>query len=483
METVVQIAAVCLAAAILGAVLRQHSPETAAVLGLAVCAVVGVLLLRGLAEVLDMLEELAAAGGLPEGLFTPLVKTLGIALVSRLGGEICRPGRGTGGHGGGAGYGGGLRGGAGVPAPGPGGMGAVEDAGMRKSMLILLLAWWLVAPTWGAELPREVRDALPAAAEEITEELEDPASLSEGLSRLWDRALGYVEEAVRQSIGGGVVLLAAAVLCALTEECMDAAGGKVHFVPMAGALAITLAAAGSVKTMMGLGQETVEELNTFSKALLPTLSAAVAASGGIVSASVRQVATIFFVDLLLSLIRGLLLPLVYFYVAAAAADAMLPGRRLAGISTAIRKGTVWLLTGALALFTLYLTVSGAAAGSADTVTARLARSAVGVLPVVGSILADAADSVLAGAGAVKNTVGAAGLLAVLAVCLLPLVRLGVQYLVYKAAAFLAGILGAEQLTGLIDALGGAFGLIFGMTGACGLLLLISISSALGVVTG
>lgn len=279
---------------------------------------------------------------------------------------------------------------------------------MRKSMLILLLAWWLVAPTWGAELPREVRDALPAAAEEITEELEDPASLSEGLSRLWDRALGYVEEAVRQSIGGGVVLLAAAVLCALTEECMDAAGGKVHFVPMAGALAITLAAA---------------------------------------------------------------------------ADAMLPGRRLAGISTAIRKGTVWLLTGALALFTLYLTVSGAAAGSADTVTARLARSAVGVLPVVGSILADAADSVLAGAGAVKNTVGAAGLLAVLAVCLLPLVRLGVQYLVYKAAAFLAGILGAEQLTGLIDALGGAFGLIFGMTGACGLLLLISISSALGVVTG
>ena len=81
METVVQIAAVCLAAAILGAVLRQHSPETAAVLGLAVCAVVGVLLLRGLAEVLDMLEE---------GLFTPLVKTLGIALVSRLGGEICR---------------------------------------------------------------------------------------------------------------------------------------------------------------------------------------------------------------------------------------------------------------------------------------------------------------------------------------------------------------------------------------------------------
>ena len=353
---------------------------------------------------------------------------------------------------------------------------------MKKGVLLLLLLWALTVPAWGTELPREVRDALPAAAEDITEHMDDPASLSEGLSLLWERACGYLTDALRESVSGGVMLLAA-VLCALTEECMDAAGGKVHFVPMAGALAVTLAAAGSVRTMMGLGQETVEELNTFSKALLPTLSAAVAASGGIISASVRQVATVFFVDLLLSLIRGLLLPLVYFYVAAAAADAMLPGRHLAGISTAIRKGTVWLLTGALALFTLYLTVSGAAAGSADTVTARLARGAVGVLPVVGSILADAADSVLAGAGAVKNTVGVAGLLAVLAVCLLPLVRLGAQYLVYKAAAFLAGVLGAERLTGLIDALGGAFGLIFGMTGACGLLLLISISSALGVVTG
>ena len=207
---------------------------------------------------------------------------------------------------------------------------------------------------------------------------------------------------------------------------------------------------------MGLGQETVEELNTFSKALLPTLSAAVAASGGILSASVRQVATVFFVDLLLSLIRGLLLPLVYFYVAAAAADAMLPGRHLAGISTAIRKGTVWLLTGALALFTLYLTVSGAAAGSADTVTARLARGAVGYCRWWAASWPTRRHRTGPG-GSVRNTVGVAGLLAVLAVCLLPLVRLGTQYLVYKAAAFLAGVLGAERLTGLIDALGGASG--------------------------
>lgn len=359
---------------------------------------------------------------------------------------------------------------------------------MKKVLFCLTLLLLCLDCAWAAELPDSVKDAVPPEAADILPEMDTSAShetLWQGLGDLWHSACAYVRTALETQASGAALLLGVVLLCSLAESCLAAADSPCvpRYVSVAGALAITLVAAGDFHRMMGLGVETMSQLEVFSKALLPTLSAAVAASGGIVSASVRQVATIFFVDLLLSLIRGLLLPLVYFYVAAAAADAMLPGRRLAGISRAIRKGTVWLLTGALALFTLYLTVSGAAAGSADTVTARLARSAVGVLPVVGSILADAADSVLAGAGAVKNTVGAAGLLAVLAVCLLPLVRLGVQYLVYKAAAFLAGILGAEQLTGLIDALGGAFGLIFGMTGACGLLLLISISSALGVVTG
>ena len=353
---------------------------------------------------------------------------------------------------------------------------------MKKVILLLLLLWALTVPAWGTELPREVRDALPAAAEDITEHMDDSASFSEGLSLLWERACGYLTDALRESVSGGVLLLAAAVLCALTEECMDAAGGKVHFVPMAGALAVTLAAAGSVRTMMGLGQETVEELNTFSKALLPTLSAAVAASGGILSASVRQVATVFFVDLLLSLIRGLLLPLVYFYVAASAADAMLPGNPLKRIAAGIKKVVTWALTAALVLFTGYLTISGAAATSADALTLQVTRTVISTaVPVVGGIISQASGSVLSGAGLLKNSIGIFGMLAVLATCLTPFLRMAMQYLLYKVTAFLAGTAGSGVLVELIQALGSAFGLVLGMVGACAVLLLISITSSVSVV--
>ena len=56
---------------------------------------------------------------------------------------------------------------------------------MKKAILLLLLLWALTVPAWGTELPREVRDALPAAAEDITEHMDDSASFSEGLSLLW----------------------------------------------------------------------------------------------------------------------------------------------------------------------------------------------------------------------------------------------------------------------------------------------------------
>ncbi len=62
------------------------------------------------------------------------------------------------------------------------------------------------------------------------------------------------------------------------------------------------------------------------------------------------------------------------------------------------------------LFTGYLTLSGAVSTSADALTVQATRSAVGAMPVVGRILSDAAGSVLAGAGVVKNAIGVFGLL-------------------------------------------------------------------------
>ncbi len=358
---------------------------------------------------------------------------------------------------------------------------------MRKIWIIFLLLWCM-APAYGAEIPEEITDAMPDSAKELlgdTDKVENFTSLGDGLSGLWERTCKLLAVTVQDSLGGVVLIMSAILLCSLAEDCFGAAGGgrMLDPVPLVGTMVILLAVGSNMKSLMGLGEQTIEELDIFSKALLPTLSAAAAAGGCAVSASVRQVATVFFSDLLISLIRSLLLPLVWVFVALSAADAILPAGRLGGIAQGLHKAATWLLSGSLLLFTGYLSLSGAFASSADSLTLRMARSAIGTaIPVVGGIISDAADTILAGAGVLRQSVGIVGTLTILATCILPFLKLGVQYLLLKLSAFFAAAVAPEPLVKLLHALSSAFGLVLGMTGATAAMLLISVASSVKVVS-
>lgn len=359
----------------------------------------------------------------------------------------------------------------------------------RLQPIAWVLCLILICPINAFALPEEVEDALPPEARELLESTAQSEGgvpdLAEGLVNLWNTLCGQIGTLFRRNIGGAVTLLGIVLLCSLAEDCCKAGDGSrvLPVVPAAGAAAITMTAVGDLQSMMGVGVDAIEQLAVFSKALLPTLMAAVAAGGGAVSAGMRHVAAVFVTDVLITLIRELLLPLVYVYAATSAAAAFVAGKRLGSIAKAIRKGTGWLLSGILVLYTGYLTLAGAAASSADRLALQVTKTAMGALPVVGSIISQAADTVVSGASLLKSTVGIAGTLAVLAMCLMPVLDLAIQYLLYKVTAFLSSTLGSEELVELIDNLGGAFGLILGMTGTCATLLLISTITSIMVVTG
>ena len=356
---------------------------------------------------------------------------------------------------------------------------------MKRWVFLLLAVFLLMGKAGAAEVPRDLMKALPEGTEDLIE-LADPADaggLARGVGRILEDMKGRVGEVLRQRTRGAASVLLVVVLCAAMEGFSQGTGGKTAlFLPMAGALSVTLLTAGSLDSLMGLGAETIGELNRFSKALLPTLAAATAASGAVTTATVQQVTTVFFVDLLLNLVDSLLLPMVYLYTGALAAAACLPESRLGAIAEGLKKILTWILTTALLVFTVYLSVARVISGAADGAAVRVTKAAIsGVVPVVGGIIAEASETVLVGAGMLKNTIGLVGMLAILAACAYPFLQLGVQYLLYKLTAFLAAAIGAPGLCKLIDGLGGAFGLVLGMTGACALLLLVSVLSSVAAV--
>lgn len=90
METVFRIAALCIIAALLTLVVKRGSGELAMLLSLAAVTAVLLSLAGALEELVAFLRTLEQRSGLPEELFLPLYKTVGIALVVKAGGNLCR---------------------------------------------------------------------------------------------------------------------------------------------------------------------------------------------------------------------------------------------------------------------------------------------------------------------------------------------------------------------------------------------------------
>ena len=97
----------------------------------------------------------------------------------------------------------------------------------------------------------------------------------------------------------------------------------------------------------------------------------------------------------------------------------------------------------------------------------------GAVPVVGGMLSNATETVLAGAAAVRSTAGVLGLLAILAITAAPFLKLGFQYLLLKLTAALCSVVGSENHTALTESFAQAMGLLLATTGTCCLIQLIS----------
>ena len=331
---------------------------------------------------------------------------------------------------------------------------------------------------------RELTEALPEAADYLdSAETYTPGDFSGGVGRILDGIRKQAGGVVRTRIRGAAAVLLSVVLCAAARSGCQADESASLCLSMAGALSVTALTAGSLEQLIGLGWRTIAELNTFSKALLPTLAAAVAASGAVSTATFQQVTALFLVQTLLNLMDSLLMPLTYLYIGLLTASCTLPGNSLGVLADGLKKLIASLLTWAVLAFTVYLSVCRIVTGNADEMALRAVRTAVtNTVPVVGGILAQVSESMVAGAGLLRNSIGVFGMLAVLSACAYPFLELGVQYLLYKAVAVLAAVTGMSDLCRLIDGLGAAFGLVLGMAGSCALLLFVAVLSFMAAVS-
>ena len=243
-----------------------------------------------------------------------------------------------------------------------------------------------------------------------------------------------------------------------------------------------LAAVGAVATMLlesthsliRLGMETVQELSQYGKLLLPVMTAALAAQGGVGTGTTLYGGTAVFDAVLSSLIARILAPMLYFYLALATASGALGEQTLGKMRDLVKSFVSWCLKILLTVFTTYMSITGVVSGTTDAAALKAAKVTISsVVPVVGGILSDASEAVLVSAGLMKNSAGIYGILATLAVFLTPFLRIGTQYLMLKMTAAVCGIFGSKGVVDVIGDFSAAMGLLLAMTGSVCLMLLVS----------
>ncbi len=90
MELIIRLGALAVLAALLALLLKGKQGELGLLLALAGLAALFFALAEPFGELLAFLRTLSEGTGLDAAVFTPLYKILGIALVARLGGQLCR---------------------------------------------------------------------------------------------------------------------------------------------------------------------------------------------------------------------------------------------------------------------------------------------------------------------------------------------------------------------------------------------------------
>lgn len=345
-----------------------------------------------------------------------------------------------------------------------------------KVLMILLLLVGLTSPVQAEEIT-----APPVTGEAEALMPEGMPSFGEGLMYILKTAF----KTLRPDLAASCRLCLSVIGIAMLVSLLNSFSSKTaDMANMAGVLGVGAILLGTANTLIHTATQTVQQISDYGKLLLPVMTAAVAAQGGTVSSATLYTGTAFFDAILGSVISALIVPMVYLFLALVIGHCAIGENVLKQLRDFLKWLITWSMKTVLYIFTGYISISSLISGGTDKAALKAAKLTIsGAVPVVGGIMSDASETILLGAGIVKNAAGVYGILAVLAILILPFLRVGILYLMLKLTSVICGVFSAGKINEVVQGFCDALRFLLGMTGTVSLLFLISIVCFLKGVGG
>lgn len=307
---------------------------------------------------------------------------------------------------------------------------------------------------------------------------ETEAALKRIVKDAVERIRGSVRAEYSKCISAFAISLCTALSAPLCGEQRFIA--YINIIACAGVTVIIL---GTNDSFFSETMATLLRLSDYSKAALPVICTAAAAGGALTSASAKYAVCCLGLDVLITAAEKFIIPMINAYAALCVCSAFCDYAIIKSVARFTKWCAVTLMSAITLCFTVYLSLTGIITGTADAAAVKTVKTVISTaLPVVGGMISDSSSAVLAAASLIRNTAGVFSLTAVCAICAYPMLSVLIRFLLIKLTGAISDFSSGVRVSQLMNDIGTVAGMLAGLTGACAIMVFISITSMLKAVT-
>lgn len=228
-------------------------------------------------------------------------------------------------------------------------------------------------------------------------------------------------------------------------------------------------------------KNTISNLVGFMNCLVPILISLIIATGQVASGAVLQPILIFAVIFIGNIINLVILPITTASMILSIASNISDKVQIGNLAKFFKSSITWFLGFIITIFVGLLSLEGTLTSSVDGLTIKGIKSAASTfIPVVGKALGDSVDTVLGATSLIKNSVGFVGIVIVIAICILPIVKLIILNIMYSLLGAVSEPLADKKIVNVMGQVSGVFKILLGIMFFVSVLLIVGIALTLKI---
>jgi stage III sporulation protein AE len=291
-----------------------------------------------------------------------------------------------------------------------------------------------------------------------------------------DNLLLLLNKSSAGPIRAAAVLLGIVLLYALIESMRQAVKeetvSKVYGVicAFAACAALIIPVAGCIKNVARAAESSTVLMLSF----VPVFAGIMLVSGQAVTAASYQSAMLFAVELISIAATELIVPLMTVSLALSATGSVTPDLKLGAAGGLINKSCGWLLGIAATVFTGLMAVQGLISAAADDLTTRTVKFSLGAfVPVVGSALGEALNTVRGCLSLLKSTLGGFGVIAIALIALPPIIECVIWLITLGFLNMVAEMFSLSSVSALFKAVQGVLKTLVAVLLSCSMFMIVA----------